>query len=108
MNKQLVWQEVNDPQRSAFMQAEEGVIVYEMLYAQRYVDSKSEGYVLYRVKTSTFEQGCIGDVDGKIGIVHGLAIASAQGFHPSVIKKTVEELKELAQKDFELLAKVKK
>jgi hypothetical protein len=95
----LMWTEVNDPERSCFMQAETGNgIRYEMIYAQQYVYQKSTGYVLCRIQKD-FTQGCIGDIGGKVGIVHGISMACAAGFHPSVVKQSIEELKDLAEKD---------
>ena len=64
------------------------------------MDGESQGFVMYRYNDATFVAGCIGEIDGKVGIVHGLGMACAAGFHPSVIKQSIEELKELAEKDY--------
>jgi len=95
----MIWTEVNNPERSCFMETDAGNgIHYEIIYAQQYVDEKPKGFVLYRIHED-LHQGCIGEIDGKIGLVHGLGMACAVGFHPAVIYQTIDELKILAEKD---------
>lgn len=99
----MIWTTVNDPERSSFMETNTGTgIKYEMLYARQYMNEEPRGYVLYRIQDN-LTQGCIGEINGKLGIVHGLGMACAAGFHPSVIKHTVEELKEMAENDYKNL-----
>lgn len=95
----MIWTEVKDPERACFIESDciRG-IHYEILYAQEYINQKPRGYVLYRIRDD-YTQGCIGEINGKVGIVQGAGQACALGFHPLVIKQSIEELKNLAVRD---------
>jgi hypothetical protein len=91
----LIWTKISDPERSAIEESSSiNGIHYEILFNQRYVDQKFNGYTLYQINDimGAHEDGY---VDEK-GIICGCATACAIGLPPSAIKKTIDEIKELA------------
>lgn len=96
--KILTWSEILDSERSAIEESSSANGVhYEILTNQQYTDQKYEGYTLYRISDVMGEHE-----DGYIyenGVACGCGIACAIGVPLYAIKKSIDEIKLIAEKD---------
>ena len=105
-NKRLKWNDVKDSDRSSIQDSYlRGLnITYEILENAKHVDEVPNGYILYRWSENLkMDFGIIGEEDNSIGIVCGMGAFCAIGAPQSAVKQTIEEVKDLAERDLQQL-----